>query len=77
VTDAYAPDPPTVSRRFFWWPASSLTHRWRPLCVAGWRGGDENCNRTIGIRLPGGLLFVCLNMPLRQAPCDDCKDGPS
>jgi hypothetical protein len=68
---------PTVSRRFFWWRASSLTYRWRPLYLVGWRHGDENCNGTIDARLPGGMLFVCLNVPLRQEPCDDCKGGPS
>jgi hypothetical protein len=61
----------TVSSRFFWWPASTV-NRWPLLYLDGLRGGDENCNRTIGFRLPGGALFVCLNMPLRQRPCEDC-----
>ncbi|WP_431959362.1 hypothetical protein [Actinacidiphila sp. bgisy160] len=65
-------EPAPVSSRFFWWTADGLTRRWRPLYLDGWRGGDENCNRTVGIRLPGGVLFACLNVPLRQEPCDDC-----
>lgn len=58
-----------ISKRLFWWSASELTNRWRPL----YRGTDENCNRTLGLRLPGGVLFVCLNVPLRQSPCGECS----
>lgn len=47
---------------------------WKPLILAGIRGGDENCNRTVGLRLPGGALFLCLNVPLRQQPCDECAE---
>ena len=57
-------DEPHRSTRFFWWSARSLTCRWRLL----YWGTEENCNRTLGVRLPGGVLFVCLNIPLRQAP---------
>jgi hypothetical protein len=60
-----------VSRRFFWSPAASLAYPWRPLCV--WRATDVNSNRTVGIRLPRGMLHICLNVPLRQAPRDDCR----
>lgn len=64
---------PVRSSRFFWWGAAGLTRRWLPLYLAGWRGGDENCNRTVGVRLPGGVLFACLNVPLRQEPCAECR----
>lgn len=50
-----------VARRYWWWPVSELTNR-RQLFL---RGGDEFGNRTIGIRLPGGMLIVALNIPLR------------
>lgn len=49
-------------RRFFWWGADQLTYRWRPLYIGG---TDEFDNPTLGVRLPGGVLFVCLNWPLR------------
>ncbi|MFB7288996.1 hypothetical protein [Actinacidiphila glaucinigra] len=61
-----------VSSQFFWWPASTLSGRWQLLYLAGLRGGDENCNRTIGVRIPGGVVFACLNIPLRQKPCANC-----
>jgi hypothetical protein len=60
-------DEPHHSTRFFWWSAHDLTCRWQLLC---W-GTEENCNRTLGVRLPGGVLFVCLNIPLRQKPHPD------
>jgi hypothetical protein len=66
-------DAPTVSQRVFWsksWDSSW----WKPLILVGFFGGDENCNRTIGLRLPGGALFLCLNVPLRQQPCDECAE---
>lgn len=63
----------TTSRRLFWWQASGLSYRWQPLYLRGFWHGDENCNRTVGVRLPGGMLFVCLNVPLRQQPHDDCR----
>ncbi|MEW2498393.1 hypothetical protein AB0942_33405 [Streptomyces nodosus] len=57
------------STRFFWWRAGTLTRSWQPV----YTGDEENCNRTIGLRLPGGVLFMCLNVPLRQRPCDWCR----
>ncbi|MDI5965772.1 hypothetical protein [Streptantibioticus silvisoli] len=63
---------PTVSSRWFWSPSWDSAW-WRPLILAGIRGGDENCNRTVGLRLPGGALFLCLNVSLRQEPCDECR----
>jgi hypothetical protein len=59
----------TRSRRFFWWSAKDLTFRWRPL----YWGTEENCNRTFGVRVPGGVVFVCLNIPLRQTPHEKCS----
>ncbi|MFI0211981.1 hypothetical protein ACH4OV_25335 [Streptomyces diastaticus] len=57
-----------VSTRFFRWPAREVD-RW-PLLLGG---HDQNCNRTIGLRLPFiGVVFICLNVPLRQKPCNDC-----
>lgn len=57
------------STRFFWWRGDSLSFP-RKLSYTGM---DENCNRTVGVRLPGGVLFVCLNVPLRQTPYDECS----
>lgn len=45
---------------------------WRLLILVGIRGGDEWCNRTVGLRVPGGAVFVCLNVPLRTESCDEC-----
>lgn len=56
------------SKRFFWRKASTLTFRWTPFYFTP--HGEENCNTTFGLRLPGGVLFVCLNVPLRQEPCE-------
>lgn len=61
------------SSRFFWWSARTLTRPWKPFYVA--RHGEENCNNTFGLRLPGGVLFVCLNIPLRQEPCKQFEEG--
>lgn len=55
-------------RRFFWWNTRTLTYRWRPLYLGG---TDEFGNRTLGIRLPGGVLFACLNVPLRTEEVPD------
>ncbi|MET9222378.1 hypothetical protein ABZX65_26940 [Streptomyces sp. NPDC003300] len=65
-------DTPVASSRFFRW-ADVDWPWWRPLCLVGWRDGDENCNRTIGIRWGHGAQFVCLNVPLRQEPHDGCR----
>lgn len=52
--------------RFFWWNASDLVSRWLPLY---WGGTDEFCNRTLGLRLPGGVLFWTLGWKLRTRMC--------
>lgn len=56
-----------IARRAWWWPARELTpwQRWPVI-----RGGDEYGNRTVGIRLPGGMLIVALNVPLRRELLD-------
>ncbi|MFD7413500.1 hypothetical protein [Kitasatospora purpeofusca] len=46
---------------------------WRPIILTGVRGGDEWCNRTIGLRVPGGALFLNLNWPMRTQPCKECR----
>lgn len=60
-------DPLGPPRRWFWWPARDLTYRWRPL----YRGTEEHCNRTLGIRLPGGVLFLVTTPHMRTRPCAD------
>ena len=67
-------DHPVRSTRVFWSGNGWDSPWWKPLILAGIRGGDENCNRTVGLRLPGGALFLCLNVPLRQEPCEECKE---
>jgi hypothetical protein len=69
--DPYLPDV-TVSKRTFWWPGANDMPWWKPIILDGIRGGDENCNRTIGINTPWGQAFICLNIPLRQKPCTTC-----
>jgi hypothetical protein len=46
---------------------------WRPIILVGIRGGDEWCNRTIGLRIPGGAVFLNLNWPMRTQPCEKCR----
>lgn len=60
------------AKRAWWWPARKLTNP-RQLFL---RGGDEFGNHTIGIRLPGGMLIVALNVPLRRELWDpELKDA--
>lgn len=59
----------TRSTRWFWWHASSLAHRWHPL----YWGTDENCNPTIGLRVPGGVIFLCRGWRVRQDECEECR----
>lgn len=61
-----------VSRRVFVWKDGGWDHWWQWICLAGIHGGDENCNRTLGIRWGKRACFVCLNIPLRQKPCREC-----
>lgn len=42
--------------RFFWWSSDELTYPWRLAML----GGDEYARRTVGVRLPGGMLFAAL-----------------
>jgi hypothetical protein len=55
-----------------WWSAGWDSPWWKPLILVGVRGGDEWCNRTVGLRLLGGAVFLALNIPLRRETCDDC-----
>ena len=57
-----------MSRRVWWWPASHLTRRWWPLVF---RGGDEYGNATIALRVPGGMIILALNLPLRRTLLED------
>lgn len=60
-----------VSTRWFW--HSHRTHDlWWPL--AG-RGTDENCNRLVWVRVPGGALHLVLERRVRQKPCPECLEG--
>lgn len=60
-----------VSPRVFRWSEVDWPW-WKPVCLAGIRGGDENCNRTVGVRWGRGAWFICVNVPLRQKPCKRC-----
>lgn len=64
---------PPFLRRFFWWDKESLSFP-RKLF---YKGGDEYCNDTIGIRLKGGVLFIRRNRKVRLEPhpeCPKCKE---
>lgn len=56
-----------------WWSAGWDSPWYKPLITVGIRGGDEWCNRTLGIRLPGGALFFNLNFPMRTQMCEKCR----
>lgn len=62
-------DGPVKSTRWWWSPAAENAFRWKLL----YWGTEENCNQAIGLRLPGGVLHVCLNIPLRQTRCRNCQ----
>ena len=57
--------------RFFWWKAKQFDRKTRAYWQPFHTGCDEFCNRTLGIRLPFGVLFICLNVPLRKVTCDE------
>lgn len=63
-------EPLDPTPRVFWWPADTLTRRWKPI----YRGREERCNRTLGIRVPGGVLFIVTNRRIRTEPCADCAE---
>lgn len=46
---------------------------WRPVILDGIRGGDEWCNRTVGIKWGKGAWMLNLNVPMRREPCNECK----
>ena len=56
-----------------WFSRGWLSPWWHLIELAGIRGGDEWCNRTIGLRLPGGCLFLNLNFPMRTTMCKECS----
>lgn len=60
-----------VARRS-WWTASIDSPWWKPIILDGIHGGDEWCNRTIGLRLPGGAVFIVINPRLRSESCEEC-----
>ena len=61
-------DAPVRSTRFFRWPREQID--WYFLWMTG---TDENCNRTLGVRVPfAGAIFVVLNRHIRQEPCGGC-----
>lgn len=64
-----------VSTRFFVSRQKWDTERpwWKVLFLDGIKGGDENCNRTLGIGSPWGILWIVLNPLIRQKPCADCR----
>ena len=64
---------PDTARRVWWWPARTLTHRWRCWLL---RGGDEFGNKTVGVRVPGGMVLVATTIPLRTDRLPDEVDVP-
>ena len=60
---------PDTARRIWWYPARTLgpAWRWRRLFI---RGGDEFGNTTLGLRVPGGMVILALNVPLRTVLWD-------
>jgi hypothetical protein len=69
VKDAERAVPPLL-RRFFWWDLETIADDARRKIF--WKGGDEYCNDTIGIRLKGGVLFIRRNRKVRLEPHPDC-----
>lgn len=65
-------DDDSVQPSRFWYSRGWDSSWYRPLILIGIRGGDEWCNRTIGLRVPGGALFLALNIPLRRKMCEKC-----
>lgn len=47
---------------------------WEPLIFVGIKGGDEFCNRTVGLKVPGGAIFLNLSFPMRTETCDQCLE---
>ena len=59
-----------VSSRSWWEPGGELTHWWKPLYL----GSDENCNKILSIRLPGGVWNQNPMPRIRQKPCRVCMN---
>ena len=64
---------PHYGPKRMWFSRSWDSSWWRPVILVGIRGGDEWCNRTIGLRMPGGAVFLNLNFPMRTRMCDECR----
>jgi hypothetical protein len=43
---------------------------WKPFIL----GSDEFCNRTVGLKVPGGAILLNLNPRMRTETCDNCLD---
>lgn len=57
--------------RFFWWSSSGLTYPWRMV----YRGCDEHCNKTLGLRAPFGVLFIVTERHVRtEGRCEECEN---
>ena len=68
MENTHHPDEPVRSSRI-WYSGGGWDvpwYRWLTL------GGDENCNRTLCLKLGNGALILALNVPLRQQPCIEC-----
>lgn len=61
--------PPIIRRRFFWWDKGSLTRPRQPL----YWSFDEYCNRVLGLRVRGGVLFIRTARTVRLEPHPHCK----
>lgn len=59
---------PPILRRFFWWDKDSLTSPWKLI----YRGGDEFCNNTLGVRVKGGVFFIRTDRKFRTEPNPNC-----
>lgn len=65
---------PPWLRRFFWHSLDAFVEDYKvPWFITPTEaGGDEWCNRLIGIRLWGGVLYVRINRRLRNADSPEC-----
>lgn len=57
---------PVRQERTFWWAVRQVSNRWQPFYYGG---TDEYCNRTLGIRVPFGVLFFRLDREIRHRRC--------
>lgn len=64
-------DPDKPAR--YWSTRNWDTPWWKPLILDGIRGGDEWCNRIIGLKLFGTTHFLNLTFPMRTEQCEECR----